>query len=328
MSDIYMEGWMWGTIAAVVWVLGMQLLRMRRSVYIAGKKDVEYIYKLLFSVEFPFVWLKGLELALFNTFAYQPVYARLSVNKKFTEAPELRYDDTELLLREAWEHGVNSERGCRAMNRLNTIHSHFNIDNRSYLYVLAMFVVAPVRLINEYEFRTLTEHEIKCACNAITLMGRAMGITDLPISYADYEKIVDDEYASDKMRVDPRGKAIANSVLAMFLRPAPAFIHPFARRIVYALLDDPVRRALDYPKQPRILRHFAKALLLTRAYIIKWMFPTRPLSWAILRTPKVPGGAPRFQKYRKAGCPFAYPDEYDCGRLGTWTHANAGRPIT
>ena len=120
----------------------------------------------------------------------------------------------------------------------------------------------PVRLINEYEFRTLTEHEIECACHAITLMGRAMGITDLPISYAEYEKIVDDEYAGDKMRVDPRGKAIANSVLAMFLRPAPAFIHPFARRIVYALLDDPVRRALDYPKQPRMLRHFAKALLL------------------------------------------------------------------
>ena len=37
-----------------------------------------------------FLWLKGLELALFNTFGYLPVYARLTINKKFAKAPELR----------------------------------------------------------------------------------------------------------------------------------------------------------------------------------------------------------------------------------------------
>ena len=305
------------------WVLFMQILRIKRAKYIEKINDVEEVYKLLFSVEFPFMWLKGLELALFNTFPFKPVYARLSINKKFIHEPELRYDDTELLLREAWEHGINSDRGKCAFTRLNKIHSHFNIDNRSYLYVLATFVVVPIRLINKYDFRKLTKHEIDCTCKSITMMGSAMGIKDLPHTYSDYVKIIEDEYKGNQIQVDKRNLAIAEKVIEMFLGPFPKFIHSFARRIIYSLLDEPIRKGFGYPKQPILIYYFASFVLLTRAYIIKMFFPIRPVSMAVLRTSTVPGGAPQYQKYRKSGCPFSYPDKYECSKLGQWNHNDA-----
>ena len=318
---------MWAVSAVVAYVLGMQLLRLRRRLQIASDDNVESVYRTLFSVEFPFVWLKGLELGLFNTFPHSSVFDRLSINHKFTEAPERRYDDTELLLREAWEHGVNSSRGKDAMFRLNGIHSFFNIDNDSFLYVLALFVITPIRLVNEFEFRTLTGHETRSVCRAISMMGAAMHIKNLPITYADYEKIVEDAYIN-KLQVDDRGKAIAESVLVMFLRPFPTFIHPLARRVVYALLDAPIRRAFEYPEQPRAMFYFAKTILLARALFIFAFMPTRPFSWAVLRTPKEVGGAPRFQKYRRPGCPFTYPLSYDPNKLGCWNHAGVALPIS
>ena len=87
----------------IAYVSFIKFLRIKRAKYIKNIKKPEEVYKILFSVEFPFIWLKGLELELFNTFGYLPVYARLNLNKKFVSEPELRYDDTELLLREAWE---------------------------------------------------------------------------------------------------------------------------------------------------------------------------------------------------------------------------------
>ena len=85
----------------IAYILFIKILRIKREKYIKNINEPEEVYKILFSVEFPFMWLKGLELALFNTFSYLPVYARLNLNKKFVLEPELRYDDTELLLREA-----------------------------------------------------------------------------------------------------------------------------------------------------------------------------------------------------------------------------------
>lgn len=322
-----MINYLWTIVLA--WIILMRIMRYFRHRAIENEKDCEKVYKTLFSVEFPFLWLKGLELALFNTFPYLPVFSRLSINKKFTKEPELRYDDTELLLREAWEHGLDSERGKMAMQRLNFIHKHFNIDNRSYLYVLALFVVTPVRLINEFEFRRLTKHEINSTCRAITKMGKAMNIKDLPITFSDYEKIVDDEYMGPRMKLDEkcRGRIIADSVMKMFLHPFPTFIHGLAKKIIYALLDEPIRQSLGYPKQPKFYRYLAKGILLLRAYTIALFFPIRPMRWAILRTPDVAGGSPKYQKYRKPGCPFSYEHGYNIDELGVWNGDGIGCPI-
>lgn len=317
-------------LSIVYWIYMMRMFRFKRAHDIAKEKDGEKLYKTLFAVEFAFMWLKGLELALFNTFPYLPVYSRLSINKKFTKAPELRYDDTELLLREAWEHGLDSERGKKAMERLNYIHGHFNIDNRSYLYVLALFVVTPIRLINEFEYRRMTKREIDGVCRAITKMGEAMKLKDLPVTYADYEKIVDDEYAGERMKLDEknRGRMIADSVMEMFLRPFPRFIHGLGKKIIFALLDEPIRKSLGYPEQPKFYRYLAKGILLLRAYTIALFFPIRPMRWAVLRTPDIVGGRPKYQKYRKAGCPFSYEKGYDCEDLGTWKGEGIACPIS
>jgi len=154
-----------------------------------------------------------------------------------------------------------------------------------------------------------------------------MGIKKLPVTYEDYVKIIEDEYKGKKLSNGPRGTAIADSVIDMFLRKYPSFIRPFARKVIYSLLDDPIRIGLGYPKQSILIYYFALFMLFIRAFIIRLFLPIRPLSLAVLRTPVVVGGPPRYQKHRKHGCPFAYPDKYDCNKLGTWNHKGVTKPI-
>lgn len=61
-----------------------------------------------------------------------------------------RADDTEILLREATSHHVDSDRGAAAVRRVNYIHGQYpNIKNEDYLYVLALFIMEPVRWISQ-----------------------------------------------------------------------------------------------------------------------------------------------------------------------------------
>ena len=45
-------------------------------------------------MEFPFMWSKSMEVAIINTFPHSSIYPRLSINYKFIDNPELRYDDS------------------------------------------------------------------------------------------------------------------------------------------------------------------------------------------------------------------------------------------
>lgn len=61
-----------------------------------------------------------------------------------------RADDTEILLRESTSHHVDSDRGTAAIRRLNYIHSQYpDIKNEDYLYVLALFIMEPMRWISK-----------------------------------------------------------------------------------------------------------------------------------------------------------------------------------
>jgi hypothetical protein len=48
-------------------------------------------------------------------------------------------------------------------------------------------------------------------------------------------------------------------------------LRPFVRRSVYALLDEPVLRALDLPKQPAWLTQVIEGGLKVRAAALRWM---------------------------------------------------------
>ena len=94
----------------------------------------------------PFVALLAFALptsaAIFDTYPRQPGIDALHYTFRLT-----LHDDTDMILSEIVENGYDSERGRAFLDRLNKIHSHFNISNELYLYVLSTFVYEPSSLV-------------------------------------------------------------------------------------------------------------------------------------------------------------------------------------
>ena len=83
------------------------------SAEIAGldpERDYERIVFLLSSQLFPWDVERSLEFALLNTYAIPSISGLLARTGEFTRRARKRYDDTELLLAEIGENGLDSER--------------------------------------------------------------------------------------------------------------------------------------------------------------------------------------------------------------------------
>ena len=94
--------------------------------------------------DFPFDTTRALELALFRTFCIPSVSRLLDRTGEFQNRAQKRYDDTDLIVSELVEWGYSSERGARALARMNAIHGRFKIANTDFLYVLSTFVFEPI----------------------------------------------------------------------------------------------------------------------------------------------------------------------------------------
>ena len=310
----------------IIYLIIIAILRCQRQKYLNNLTSNQEIFKEIFTMEFPFMWSKSMELAIINTFPHSSIYPRLSINNKFIDNPELRYDDSELIMREVFEHGVYSERGQKAIKRLNFIHSHFNIDNESYLYVLALFVYVPVKLINNFEWRKFTEKEINAIVKVISDVGKEMKIKNVPDSYQGYINIVNNCYNSGKIKVDDRKRSvyIFNSVLDMFLRAYPSCLHGIIKTALFTLMDKEITDGLMIEKPSDCNMSCIKSLLHFRAYVIKYFFPPRSGCCRDLRTSRVEGGKPRYGRFTKekycVGCPIkqVYHNGYNIKNLGKY----------
>jgi hypothetical protein len=73
-------------------------------------------------VAFPWDTTRSLELALFRTFASPRIGGLLHATQEFEARAQKRYDDTDLIVSEIVEYGYDSDRGRRAIARMNAIH--------------------------------------------------------------------------------------------------------------------------------------------------------------------------------------------------------------
>ena len=69
---------------------------------------------------------------------------------EFTARVQKRYDDTVLILDAVLEHGFDHPTGRAAVRRMNQMHGSYPISNDDLRYVLAAFVVVPVRWLRDY----------------------------------------------------------------------------------------------------------------------------------------------------------------------------------
>lgn len=218
---------------------------------------------------FPWDMEKALEFALFRTFGIPAISKLLAATGEFTERTRKRYDDTELILYEILENGMDSERGSQAIARMNAMHGRFRIDNDSYLYVLSTFVFEPIRWMDKFGWRPFTLKEKEATFINYRELAKRMGIQDVPDTLEEFE-VFNISYEKDHFKFDPANHLVGIKTLDLLLGfYLPSWLVPFSRPAAISLMDAPLRQAMGFKNPPLLLEKLIMAGMKTRAAFLR-----------------------------------------------------------
>ncbi|MFD1826935.1 MULTISPECIES: oxygenase MpaB family protein [Mumia] len=254
--------------------------------------DFERISVINARYEFPWDIQQALSFALFRTFAVPSIGVLLHETHEFTARTQKRHDDTVLVLDAVIEHGLESPGGRGAVRRMNKMHGSYDISNDDMRYVLATFVVTPVRWIADYGWRELSRAEVEASTRSYTRMGELMGIKDIPASYEEFETLLDD-YERKNFAFDARSREVADATLDLLCSYYPKVLRRGVEVFSRAIMDDHVREAFGYATPPRAVVALSRGALKLRGRLLRLApprsKPSRPEDRGVVRT-YLPGG--------------------------------------
>ena len=273
--------------------------------------DVDYheIYRQLATLEFPWDIYQALSFALFRTYAVPSIGQLLERTGEFAHRVQKRYDDTVLILDAILEHGFDDPTGRAAIRRMNQMHGAYPISNDDLRYVLAAFVVVPVRWLDNYGWRSLTDVELRANVAYYQRLGTLMGIQDVPGDLAGFEQLLDD-YEAARFRRNDSSRKIADATLDLMATfPAQRMLPAsWVRSGARALMDPRLIDALGYPPPNRRLVTGVHRALCARGALVRRFPPRHRAAYAS----------------RRADI-RSYPRGYAVAELGTFP-ARAGHP--
>jgi hypothetical protein len=265
------------------------------------EKDWHRIAFLLTFHCFPWDMEKSLEFALFRTFAVPRISKLLLGTGEFIKRTRKRYDDTELILYEILENGMDSERGKAAISLMNAMHGRYNIPNEDYLYVLSTFIFEPIRWMEKYGWRPFTEKEKHAIFINYKELAKRMKIIQVPEDLGQFEEW-NSEYEKKYFRYDTANHLIAEKTIAVVLgNYLPQWLFWLGKPFVICLMDGPLRSSTGYKKPLWIIEKIFEMGMMAKLSIQR-----------LLPEPKFP----RLGTTRKRP---TYPKGYKINDLGTFT---------
>jgi hypothetical protein len=240
--------------------------------------------------EFPFDTTRALEFALFRTFCVPSISSLLDRTGEFRNRAQKRYDDTDIIVSEMLESGYTSERGKRALDRMNQVHGRFKIANDDFLYVLSTFMFEPIRWNERFGWRPMCEQERLALFYFWREVGRRMNIADLPADYHAFE-CFNRSYERRRFRFTEANRRVGSATVNMFVGWGPRVLAPLVRRAIYAMLEDPLIEAFGFPQPSRAMRWLVPATLRLRARLVRWLpARRRPRQRTEMKRPSYPAG--------------------------------------
>jgi hypothetical protein len=253
-------------------------------------KDNQRIVYLSTCFDFPFDTTRALEFALFRTYCVPSISALLDKTGEFRKRPQKRYDDTDIIVSELMERGYDSERGKRALRRMNHLHGRFDIDNADFLYVLSTFIFEPLRWNVRFGWRKMTEKEQLGYFYFWREVGRRMGIRDIPTEFSVFE-VFNRDYEEKNFRFSETNQRVGIATRELFVSWLPRPFAPAVRLSIHALLDAPLRTAFGFPRAPRLLEILVPATLVLRGKFLRLCPPRKsPRLRTEMRHPSYPSG--------------------------------------
>lgn len=232
------------------------------------RRDCQQIARHLGTVVFPWDTTRSLELALFRTFASPRIGGLLHRSGEFEARTQKRYDDTDLIVSEIVEHGYDSERGGRAIARINALHGRFRIANDDFLYVLSTFVFEPIRWNARFGWRPMTESERLGWFWFWRGVGERMRLQNLPDDFERFERY-SRAYEAANFRYTEANRRVALATREMFAGWFPRLLRPLVRRSIHGLLDPPLLVAFGLAPAPRWLEWTITVAMRVRAFVLR-----------------------------------------------------------
>ncbi len=281
---------------------------LRRTEQLDPHKDYAEITEITSTLEFPWDITQALSFALFRTYAVPSIGVLLHGTGEFTERTQKRYDDTALILDAIAEHGLDSTTGRSALRRMNQMHAMYDISQDDLRYVLCTFVTTPIRWLDAYGWRPLSETEKVATATYYRELGRHMGIKDIPATWWEFGAHMD-AYEAQHFGYDARAAEVARATLRL-MATFPPNNHAPARAVIrssYAFMDGPLLEAFHLPHPTVAERAGVHAAMRARA------------AW-LRRQP------PRREPVRARDLPQVrgYPHGFDVTQLGTFTPHHGG----
>src|SRR5437870_12458590 len=214
------------------------------------ERDHQRIVFLSSCHDFPFDTTRSLEFALFRTFCVPSISTLLDRTGEFRQRSQKRYDDTDIIVSELMEWGYDSNRGKRALRRMNQLHGRFAIANEDFLYVLSTFVYEPIRWNQRFGWRVMCEQERQALFYFWREVGRRMNLKELPSDYASFESY-NRQYEETHFRFTEANARVARASRDMFLAWFPGAPKKIGAHAIAALMDERLRDAIGFPQPPR-----------------------------------------------------------------------------
>jgi len=254
------------------------------------QKEHQRIVFLSSCYDFPFDTTRALEFALFRTFCVPGIAALLDRTGEFQKRPQKRYDDTDLIISELMEWGYDSDRGRRALRRMNQQHGRFAIANEDFLYVLSTFIYEPIRWNERFGWRPMGDTERLAYFYFWREVGRRMHIKNIPEDYTTLERFNRD-YEKQHYRFTEANQRVGGATRELFVSWFPRMLSPLVRSAIYSLLDDSLIDGFGFPRPSRFMRSLVAGALRLRARLAGLLPPRRhPRLRTEMRHPSYPEG--------------------------------------
>ncbi|EGG11132.1 uncharacterized protein MELLADRAFT_26370, partial [Melampsora larici-populina 98AG31] len=240
-------------------------------------KDMTYeesreISRVLIELDCPYISHTSLSLALFQTYSVPSISKLLNKTGRLNlpSCVGKRAEDTVCLLAELQTFGLFSQRGSLAISRINFLHSIYStsISQDDLLFTLSLFIFEPLRLIDQFEWRTSTELEKYSRFVLWSHIGQKMGIKHLPSNPDDllnWLKV----YKSKAVVFDPSNVKLGEATINLFARPYPKFLKPFLRKSIIYFLPDDIREAFGWSNEiPLYISRLIPIIFKIRSFLL------------------------------------------------------------
>ncbi|KAI2733497.1 hypothetical protein CBS147332_512 [Penicillium roqueforti] len=283
----------------------------RESMSKMTDEEAFQIQKQVAQLEFPFIFIKSLQFALFRTYGIPSISRLLAKTTQFSnpDTSLKRYTDTSLLVQEWVGNNPTSMRACLGLARTRYLHSGYRASGKilddDMLFTLALFALQPIRFIDRYEWRKLSDLE-RCAIGTFwKSAGDALDISyeKLPSGKVGFQDGIQwleeltawaDEYEVRCMVPDIKNRETADQTTAVLLYMLPKVFHPAGLQAVSFMMDDRLRKAMFYEPPSAFCTALLSTIFTARRLFLRYLSLPRPYFMRFASSTEEPDENDRF----------------------------------